>query len=79
MSITEYESPLADCFNTSHVEEVVWKQWRAPVTTEANHTTSGWKIERSLTGDCFLQTPGRHMAANLYLFKSPTQVVVVPT
>ncbi len=79
MRITEYESPLADCFNTSHIEEVVWKQWREPATAEANHTTSGWKIERSQTGDCFLQTPGCNMAVNLYPYKSPTRVVVVPT
>jgi hypothetical protein len=79
VSIPVFESPLAYCFNTSHVEEVVWKQWRAQTTDEANHTTSGWKIERSQTGDCFMQTPGRNMAASLNPFKSPTRVVVVPT
>jgi hypothetical protein len=47
VSISLYESPLADCFNASHVEVVAWKLWRAPATAEANHTTSGWKIERS--------------------------------
>ncbi len=76
MSISVHESPLADCFNTSHVEEVVW---RAPATAVANHTTSGWKIKRSQTGDCFMQRPGRNMAANLYPFKSPSRVVVVST
>jgi hypothetical protein len=79
LSISVHESPLADCCNTSHVEEEVWKQWRVPATAEANHTTSGWNIEWPQTGDCFMQRPGRNMEANLFPFKSPTRVVVVST
>ncbi len=78
MSITVYKSPLADFFYTSNVAEVLWKEWRAPATAEAKYTTSGWKIERSQTGDCFMQTPGRNTAANVYPFKSSTRVAVVP-
>ncbi len=74
-----YQSHLADCFDTSHVEKLVRKEWRAPAIAEANDTTSVWKIERSQTGDCFMQTPGRNRAANVYPFKSSTRVAVVPT
>jgi hypothetical protein len=67
------------CFDTSHVEEVACKDWRALAIAEANDATSGWKIERSQTGDSFMQTPGRNTAANVYPFKSSTRVAVVPT